>query len=204
VPKEQIRRGAVLEDGRLVLIDPKELGALQPESSRSIEVVGFAAPDLVAPAYYERPYDLVPDGPAGPYLALAGALEDEEAIALVRWVMRKRPYRGVLRAEAGRLGVVTLRPGDEVLALPSVEPSASRAPGKQEIEIAEQLVDALAGPFEPDAYHDTYREKVVALAEKKARGEKVRLPRAKPRKAPRSLEAALKASVRAAKEKKVA
>jgi DNA end-binding protein Ku len=44
---------------------------------------------------------------------------------------------------------------------------------KRELGIAEQLVDSLAGDFEPQKYRDTYREEVLALIERKAQGEKI-------------------------------
>jgi DNA end-binding protein Ku len=43
----------------------------------------------------------------------------------------------------------------------------------RELEIAKQLVDSLAGPFDPEKYRDTYREEVLALVERKAQGEHI-------------------------------
>jgi DNA end-binding protein Ku len=47
---------------------------------------------------------------------------------------------------------------------------------KRELGIAEQLVDSLAGDFEPQKYRDTYREEVLALIERKAQGEEIAVP----------------------------
>jgi len=44
---------------------------------------------------------------------------------------------------------------------------------KRELAIAEQLVESLAGDFEPDKYRDTYREQVLAMIERKAQGETI-------------------------------
>ena len=43
----------------------------------------------------------------------------------------------------------------------------------REMKIAEQLIDSLTTDFKPSAYHDEYREKVLELIEKKAKGEKI-------------------------------
>jgi DNA end-binding protein Ku len=60
-------------------------------------------------------------------------------------------------------------------------------------------VDSLAGDFEPDKYHDTYREQVLALIERKAQGEEIAVqPPAEQVPAPApDLMSALKASLEA-------
>jgi DNA end-binding protein Ku len=73
------------------------------------------------------------------------------------------------------------------------------------MRLAEQLVSALEGRFEPERYRDEYQARVRQLIEAKARGRK--LPkRAAPRRrrAPASLAGALQASLRGAKGRKSA
>ena len=43
----------------------------------------------------------------------------------------------------------------------------------RELAIAKQLVESLAGDFEPEKYHDAYREEVLAMIERKAAGEEI-------------------------------
>jgi DNA end-binding protein Ku len=51
-------------------------------------------------------------------------------------------------------------------------PSAvDTAPSERELQMAAQLVESLSAPFDPEKYHDDYREKVLALIEAKADGE---------------------------------
>jgi DNA end-binding protein Ku len=71
----------------------------------------------------------------------------------------------------------------------------------KELAMAEQLVESLAGAFEPGHFHDSYREQVLDLIEKKAAGEVFEAP-APAAAAPKvvDLMAALEASVKAAKE----
>ncbi len=48
--------------------------------------------------------------------------------------------------------------------------------------MAEALVESLTADFEPEKYHDEYREQVLELIEKKAAGEEFEAPTAeKPR-----------------------
>jgi DNA end-binding protein Ku len=67
--------------------------------------------------------------------------------------------------------------------------------------MAEQLISMLEGPFEPDAYKDEYRERVLSLVEAKAKGRVVRLAKAVPRESEGSLLETLQASVQAGRKR---
>ena len=86
---------------------------------------------------------------------------------------------------------------DEIAAVEDVEVT------KRELDIAKQLVESLAGPFDSAKYHDTYREEVLALIERKAAGEEIAVqPAADEDEEPvPDLMAALKASLDAVRDK---
>ena len=93
---------------------------------------------------------------------------------------------------------------DEVVDPSSIDELAAAEDieiNKRELDIAKQLVDSLAGPFELDKYQDTYREEVLALVERKAQGEEIAVqPTADEDEAPvPDLMSALKASLDAVK-----
>jgi DNA end-binding protein Ku len=48
----------------------------------------------------------------------------------------------------------------------------------KELALARQLVDTLAGPFEPQQYHDTYTEALRNVIEARIAGKKVTAPKA--------------------------
>jgi DNA end-binding protein Ku len=84
---------------------------------------------------------------------------------------------------------------DELADLSSIEVS------ERELAMAEQLVESLAGPFEPERYKDAYREQVLDLISRKADGEELRPVEVTTTAPPVvDLMAALEASVKAAKE----
>ena len=195
VPNEELRKGYETQPGTFVILEPAELAGLQPEASRAVEVTRFVPTGAIHHQWYERPYWLGPDGDTEAYFALAEALRTSEREGVARWVMRKRPYVGALRLEGDHLMLVALRHAGEV-----VLPSELSVPGGKDLDakekkLAEQLVDALADHFEPEAYHDTYRQRVEELVEAKAKGKKPKLHRPKTKKATDSLERALAASL---------
>ncbi|HSQ23960.1 MAG TPA: Ku protein [Pyrinomonadaceae bacterium] len=204
VTSEEIRKGFEVEPGTFVILDKAELEKLEPEESREIQITQFVLPEEIPPEYYDRPYYLGPDGDQAAYFALAEALTKQEKEGVARWVMRKQPYVGALRAEDDHLVLFTLRHAEEVLSAKDLPHPAGRAPDKKELTMAKQLVEMLKGEFDPKEYKDEYRERVMEFVEKKAKGHKPRLHLVKTKRKTTSLDKVLSKSIEALKKKKAA
>ncbi len=179
VPNDKIVRGYEVESGRYVVLEPDELEALQPKKSRQIEIEDFVDLAEIDPIYFEQPYYLVPDKDAAkPYRLLADVMSQEGKVAVGRFVLRSKEALVAIRPVDGVLLLETMRYADEVLAAdrdaPIAEPAT--APSERELDMARQLVHALSGAFDPEKYHDEYREEVLALIERKAAGEEIVAP----------------------------
>ncbi|MGH2901273.1 MAG: Ku protein [Solirubrobacteraceae bacterium] len=178
VPYDDIVKGYELTPDRYVIIEPGELEALDPKKTKSIEIEDFVALDEIDPIYYDHPYYLAP-GPGGskPYRLLLEAMRETGRVAIASVVIRSKQQ------------LVAVRPmNDDVLAMSTmvfpdeiIDPATIDEIGaveeievqERELAIAQQLVDSLAGPFDPDGYRDTYREEVLALVERKAEGREI-------------------------------
>lgn len=204
VTNEEIQKGFEVESGTFVILGQKELESLEPKASREIEVERFLPPAAIPPEFYDRPYYLGPDGDAANYFALAEALRNQEKEGLARWVMRKQPYVGALRAEGDYLVLFTLRHPEEVLSAKDLPKPVGRAADKRELAMAKQLVEMLKGEFDPKDYQDEYRERVREFVEKKAKGKAPRLHLVKNKRKPASLEKILSKSIEAMKKKRAA
>jgi DNA end-binding protein Ku len=197
VPSDEIRKGFALEPGVFALLEQAEIEALHPKAEHKFELVGFVPDDSIAPAWFERPYYVGPDGDEAEYAALAQVLRDEAVQAVLHWSMRGRHYTGALRASGPQLVLISLRTRDEVLAAPKLDAPKSRAPTTQELALAEQLVKSLDGEFHPDEWKSEHSERVLDMIDKKAKGKRLRLVKPAPRKAETgSLERALSASLK--------
>ena len=194
----QSHRAMATEEGNLVLLSDEDLAAAQPERSRTIEVLAHVTRAALGHRWYERPYYLGPDGDDEAYFALARALAGADAQLVVRYALRNKRHIGAVFAEGKHLALVTLRFVDEMVAIPRIEPG-SNEPSDKEQTMARQLVESLVEDFDPAAYEDTYREKVLEYVQAKAEGKVVKLPRKKKSKATESLESALFASLEAAR-----
>jgi DNA end-binding protein Ku len=202
VAKEAIRYGYETENGRIVILTDEELKSLEPEASRDIEIIRFLPGAAIDHRWYERPYFLGPDGDRESYFALIAALDGTELEALARWIMRNKEYFGVLRLQAGYPVLVTLRFAEEVVPVSALKIPAGREIDQKEFAMAEQLVSAMGGTFDPGEYRDEYRNRVMELIAAKASGKIVPLRKAAPQKPTRDLKKALEASLHAARERR--
>ena len=196
VEHADIRKAYPITKNTLVILDDEELAGLEPEASRDIEITRFVDPADVDHRWYERAYYLGPDGASPAYFALAAALENRGKEGIARFTMRKKHYVGAIRAEDGYLRLITLRHAEEVIDASSLRPPQGRALDKREIAMAEQLVEALAEEFDPHAFKDEYRERVMELIETKAKGRKPKVVKFRAKKTDEgSLDKALAASL---------
>jgi DNA end-binding protein Ku len=121
--------------------------------------------------------------------------------------MRGKSYVGALKTENDCLTLIKLRYAEEVLSARELPAQEGRALEKTELHMAEELVSALEGRFEPEQFKDEYRERVMKFVEAKAKGKHPRLATVKERRTEGSLDQALAKSLAAmkrGKEKKVA
>ena len=208
VERKDLRKGFEIEPGTFVVVEDTELERLKPAESRDIETLRFVPPLQISNEWYERPYYLGPDDDADDkYFALVDALQDTDLVGIVRWTMRGKSYIGALTTEGDHLLLVKMRFAEEVLPARELQaPSGPRFDPK-ELRMAQELVSALEGNFEPEEFRDEYRERVHAYVEAKAKGKHPRLATIKDRPTGASLDDQLARSLAALKrgtEKKVA
>jgi DNA end-binding protein Ku len=178
VPYEDIVKGYELTPDRYVVIEPGELEALDPKKTKAIEIEEFVALDEIDPIYYDHPYYLAPGtGGAKPYKLLLDAMRETGRVAIATVVIRSKQQLVAVRPMGDNiLGLATMVFPDEIIdpsTIDELEAVDEVDINPRELEIATQLVDSLAGTFDPDHYRDTYREEVLALVERKAQGEHI-------------------------------
>jgi len=203
VASEDRRKAFPMENGEAVILQPDELESLVPPASREIHLCHFVPKDLLTDQWFDRPYLLGPDGSDANYFALARAIGERGVHGIARWVMRKKRYLGALGTDGDYLMMTTLRRSEQVLALPAVQPAASRAPSEAELKLAAQLVDSISGDFSPQEWHNEYRERLQALIATKASGGKVVPLRPRAPAPSTDLADALRASIAANRERRV-
>jgi DNA end-binding protein Ku len=202
VPYEHIVKGYEIAPDRYVVITQEELDALDPVHTKTIDIEEFVELSEIDPVYYDSAYHVAPaTGGAKAYRLLLSAMEEAGKVAIGRFVLRTREQLCALRPANGILVLSTMLFGDEVNAperLDELEALGDVDASKREVAMAQQLIASLSAPFEPEKYHDEYRERVLELIERKAAGEEIAVqPAVEAPAAVPDLMAALEASVAA-------
>lgn len=207
---EDVVKGFEVAPGRYVMLEREELEALRPTPDRTIHIEAFVPLEQIDPVFFERSYYLAPgqaaEGSVGAeraYGLLLEALQQAGRVGVGRFVMRTREYLAAVRPMDGVLGLETLFFSDEVRRAIDVLPYGLPESSDRELNVAMKLIDVMASDWDPDAYADTYRERVMELIGQKAEGlEPVQEEEPPPRPEMADLLAALRRSVEEAKERK--
>ena len=210
VTQDEIVRGFEVAKGQFLIVEDADLEALErADDSRSIEITRFVQEDDVDPIFFDRTYFLVPaTAPAQrrPYVLLLEAMRETHTAALGRFVRAGRESLCLVRAKGDALALETLFLVEDVYSQAEISEAVEETKVKKpELALARQIIDSLAGDFEPDLLVSEYRRDLRSLLEAKMRGEEIVGPVEVEEPAPViDLMAALKASVAAAKEKPAA
>lgn len=203
VPYDEIVKGYEISPGQYVVIEPEELDALDPEATRTIDIEDFVDLHDIDPLFFDSNYYLVPDERGEKaYRLLLEAMRDAEKVGIARVVMRTKQYLVAVRPVGEAMVMTTLNFADEVVSQKELDglPGSKQGASDRELRMAQQLIDSLATDWNPDAYRDTYRERVLDLIEQKAEGKEIVAQPEAERPAPVvDLMAALEASLAAAK-----
>jgi DNA end-binding protein Ku len=121
-------------------------------------------------------------------------MEQASLSAVVRYVFHDREYLGALRVREGVLVLARMHFADEIRPVGDIKPRRRKV-DKQELDMALELIGRIEGAFDPSAYEDTYRDRLLKVIKAKQRAGETRLaPAEEPEETPDLMEA-LRASL---------
>jgi DNA end-binding protein Ku len=169
-----IAKGYELPSGETVVLTDEDFADLPLTSSRVVDVLAFVPLEQVDPIYFAKSYYLEPEKNATkPYVLLRDALQQADSVALVKVAIRTREALATLRVRDGVLVLETMVWPDEVRApdFGFLDEDVTVRP--QELAMAESLIESMTGEFDPDLYHDEYRQALEKVIEAKIEGREV-------------------------------
>jgi DNA end-binding protein Ku len=197
VPDDEIVRGYEVSEGKYVYVTDKDLEAAAGESYRSIDIQDFVDVAEVDPIYFDRAIYLGPaEGAEKPYQLLVQAMEESGLVGIATYVMRDKQQLGCLRVREGMIVLEKMFFADEIRPTTGIKPR-KRSVGKQELEMALDLIDRFRSSFEPEKYEDTYRAALLRVIRQKQKGKEVHVEPRTEDGEPVDLLSALRASVEA-------
>ncbi len=171
VSRDDIVMGYESDDDKLVIVDPKELKAIEPASSTAMEIVQFARLAEVDPIYFETSYFSVPEqAGAHAYALLLYSLQKLKIAALAQVTMHQRERTVIIRPFQNGLTVHTLYNQNEIHEVAGYGKKDSKPIKSQELALAEQFAKTLMQPFRPERFHNEYQDRVRKLIGSKSKG----------------------------------
>jgi DNA end-binding protein Ku len=203
VAYEDIAKGYELPSGEMVVLTDEDMADLPLPSTRSIEVLHFMPAEQLDPILLSRSYFVEPESTGSrAYVLLRDSLEQSGKVALAMVALRQRESLATLRSRDGVLVLETLLWPDEVREAAFSFLDEDIEVRSQELKMAASLIDSMTADFDPDEYHDNYREALQELVDAKIEGREVVQPEEGKvaEGEPTSLTDALQASLTAARE----
>ncbi|MES2537973.1 MAG: Ku protein [Pseudomonadota bacterium] len=162
-----------------VVLSPEDLKRANVKATQTIDILAFVDAAEVPLIYYEQPYFLAPGkGGAKVYALLRETLSRSGKIGIAQVVIRTKQHLVALIPMEDMIVLNTLRYPDEIRAsgeldLPHGDLKKAGISNK-EVDMAMALVKGMTEKWNPQQYHDTYREDVLALVKKKIKAKQTR------------------------------
>jgi DNA end-binding protein Ku len=200
VASDQIVKGYEVAKGEYVEIADDELQAISLESTKTIDIAEFVPRSEIDELYLIRPYYIAPDGKVGQdaFVVIRNIIEQMKMVAIGRVVLTSREHVIALEPRGkGLMGTLLRYPyevrdaGEYFDDIPDVKLT------KDMMDLARHIVETKSGHFHPEKFEDHYERALQELIEKKAKGERIEVPKVEPTAKVINLMDALRRSVQA-------
>ena len=169
-------RGYEYEKGHYVTLSDEDFKSVSPEATQSVDIVEFVELEQINPMYFDTPYYLEPEKKGRhAYALLRESLKDANKVGIARVVIRSREHLAALKPNGEALVLELMHFTDELVEQSSFDfPELKEQVAPAELKVAKMLIDSMSSDaFEPDKFHDQYRESVLAMIDARVAGEEV-------------------------------
>jgi DNA end-binding protein Ku len=202
---EHIVKGYEVEKDRYVVLTDEDFDAVPVESSRAIDIERFVDLDDIDPVMFKKSYYLIPEETgAKAYALLREAMSEDGRVGIAKVSFRDKEHLAALRFKDDAFVLETMYWPDELREADFGGVDVGGKVTDQEMAMARQLIESLAGEWEPEQFSDEYREGLLEIVEAKLHGQEIEVVAPEPTAKVVDLMEALKASVAAAKKQEPA
>jgi DNA end-binding protein Ku len=166
-------KGYEYEKDQYVVLEEQELRSLVPQTSTEMQIVEFVRFNEIDPVYLETSYYMVPDdGAEKAYALLLEGMRKTGYAAIGQLTMHRRDHVVIVRP--GKTGLIahTMFYPDEVRSTQEFRTDSSLVAAK-ELDLAKSLIEALAQPFDPARFKNTFRERLEQLIQSRIEGQQI-------------------------------
>ena len=182
---DEIVKGYEYEKGKYVVLKDEDFQRVDLEATQTVDIKDFVKIDEIDPIFFYKPYYLEPQkGGDKAYVLLREALADGEKVGIAKVVIKTREYLAGVKAEDQVLVLELMHFAEELADANKLHVPKKIQPGAREVDMAKALVDSMTTKWNPEKYHDDYREALMEVIEEKVEsgGKEIK---EKPKKAPK-------------------
>ncbi|STX29516.1 Ku protein [Legionella beliardensis] len=172
VPWDEVVKAYEFQKGSYVVLDEEDFKRAAPEAFKSIDIEEFVNLSDVSCLYFDRPYYMVPDSSnKKAYVLLRESLKKTKKVGVAKIVIRNREHLTLILPHEDALILYVIRYQQEIRSHSEFEfPEESLKAyhiNDREIKIATDLIDEMSAKWQPEKYHDEYREALMKWIEEK-------------------------------------
>jgi DNA end-binding protein Ku len=168
VPWDEIVKGYEYEKGKYVVLKEEDFQRVDLEATQTVDIQDFVEEDEIDSMFFYKPYYLEPQkGGDKAYVLLRDALFDTKKVGIAKVVIKTRQYLAGVKPEGDVLILELMHFADELLDARQLHVPKKLEVGKRELEMAKALVTSMSARWDPDKYHDDYREALMEVIEAK-------------------------------------
>jgi DNA end-binding protein Ku len=185
VPWDQIVKGYEYEKGKYIVLKDEDFERVDLEATQTVDIQDFVELGEIDPIFFYKPYYLEPQkGGDKAYVLLRDALKDSKKVGIAKVVIKTREYLAGVKPEDGALVLELMHFADELADMSNLHIPKKVEVGKREMDMAKSLIGSMSSKWNPEKYHDNYREALMEVIEEKveAGGKEIE---EKPKKAPK-------------------
>lgn len=176
---DDIVKGYEYKTDEYVVLSDADLKQANVKATQTIDILTFVDASEVPLTFYEHPYYLLPaKGGEKVYALLRETLRKAGKVGVATMVMRTKQHLCALVCIGDAIVLNTLRYADEIRATDDLDLPGStlKAAGisDKELKMALSLVEGMSEAWQPQQYHDSYREDVLALVKKKIKAKQTK------------------------------
>ncbi|HYS63858.1 MAG TPA: Ku protein [Paraburkholderia sp.] len=175
--RDNIVRGFEYEKDKYVVLSDEEIRAANPESTQTVDILAFVDAADISFLFLDTPYFLTPDRKGEKvYALLREAMKASGKVGVASVVLHNKQHLAALIPLGPVLALNTLRWAAEVRDFDQFKLPAEgmKAAGvtTRELDMAKKLIDDMSDKWDPSQYHDTFRDDIMALVDRKIRAGK--------------------------------
>ena len=184
VPWDDIVKGWEYEKGSYVIVDEQAFEKASPDVFKSITIDEFVDLGEIDNLYYSKPYFLQPESKnKKAYVLLREALKKSKKVGVAKAILRTKESLSLIIPHDHALLLYLIHFADDIReeqeALVPLEDLKAYKITDKEVKMAEALIKDMTTAWQPEKYHNEYRETMQKWLEQQAL--KLKMPGKKPK-----------------------